>query len=97
MPVMERRLQLLLDSGRYRRVAAEAERSGRSVAAVIREAIDFRFPDEGDDLRTRAARTRAARALLEISVSPDDEAGAEGPADLKADYARQLDEKLAAQ
>ncbi len=89
---MERRLQLLLDSGRYRRVAAEAERSGRSVAAVIREAIDFRFPDEGDDLRTRAAR-----ALLEISVSPDDAAGAEGPADLKAAYARQLDEKLAAQ
>lgn len=40
MAVMERRLQLLLDEERYRRVADEAERSGRSVAPVIREAVD---------------------------------------------------------
>ncbi|MEO9324332.1 hypothetical protein ABFT23_12635 [Nocardioides sp. C4-1] len=46
MSVMERRLQLLLDQERYDRVAAEATRSGRSVAAVIREAIDVRFSDE---------------------------------------------------
>jgi hypothetical protein len=45
MSMMERRLQLLLDQDRYDRVAAEAEASGRSVAAVIREAIDVRFPD----------------------------------------------------
>ncbi len=43
MSVMERRLQLLLDEQRYGLVSAEASRSGRSVAAVIREAIDYRF------------------------------------------------------
>ena len=47
MSVTERRLQILLDEARYRRVAAEADASGRSVAAVIREAIDQRFPDDG--------------------------------------------------
>ncbi|WP_151526434.1 hypothetical protein [Serinicoccus kebangsaanensis] len=40
MSVMERRLQLLLDQQRYTAVSDEAERSGRSVAAVIRSAID---------------------------------------------------------
>ncbi|KGN31021.1 hypothetical protein N802_05295 [Knoellia sinensis KCTC 19936] len=44
MSTLERRLQLLLDHERYARVAAEAERSGRSVNAVIREAIDAHYP-----------------------------------------------------
>lgn len=48
---MERRLQLLLDQERFDVVAAEARRSGRSVAAVIREAIDVRF---AGDARVRA-------------------------------------------
>ncbi len=54
MSVMERRLQLLLDEQRYALVQTEAERSGRSVAAVIREAIDYRFlgaDDRGANLR----------------------------------------------
>lgn len=42
---MERRLQLLLDRHRYELVAREARRSKRSVAAVIREAIDQKFDD----------------------------------------------------
>lgn len=37
---MSRRLQLLLDEGRYQRVAAEAKKKRLSVAAVIRDAID---------------------------------------------------------
>ncbi|MBS43345.1 MAG: hypothetical protein CMH83_09335 [Nocardioides sp.] len=53
MSVMERRLQLLLDQARYDRVEAEARASGRSVAAVIREAIDSRFP-VGHDQRAAA-------------------------------------------
>ncbi|AKU15123.1 hypothetical protein VV02_03340 [Luteipulveratus mongoliensis] len=55
---MERRLQLLLDRERYARVEEEAERSGRSVAAVIREAIDWRFNDD------KTTRQRAAADLL---------------------------------
>jgi Ribbon-helix-helix protein, copG family len=46
MSEMERRLQLLLDQQRYALVEREATRSGRSVSAVIREAIDFRFDNE---------------------------------------------------
>lgn len=67
MSVMERRLQLLLDQERYARVEAEARRSGRSVAAVIREAIDFRFDV---DLRAEQ-RSAAARRLLELTAEPD--------------------------
>lgn len=87
---MERRLQLLLDAERYKRVASEADRSGRSVAAVIREAIDFRFPDLDD-----GQRMRAARDLLRMTEVPDAGAG-EGPADFKEAYADALDAKVAA-
>ena len=38
--MLDHRLQILLDEGRYRKVAREAERRSLSVAAVIREAID---------------------------------------------------------
>ncbi|MBK8461196.1 MAG: antitoxin [Micropruina sp.] len=63
MSVMERRLQLLLDRERYERVHAEALRSGRSVAAVIRQAIDISFPGDAD------LRVEAARRLLAV-VTP---------------------------
>jgi hypothetical protein len=65
MSTMERRLQLLLDQHRYDLVAAEAARSGRSVAAVIREAIDRRFDDA--DQRRMAAAAR----LLEMTEHPE--------------------------
>ncbi len=89
MSLLERRLQLLLDAGRYERVAAEAERSGRSVAAVIREAIDLRFPDAGDD-----GRARAAAVLLDLTVAEPTAPGLD-PAELKQAYADELDRKLA--
>ncbi len=81
MSVMERRLQLLLDQARYDKVADEAEKSGRSVAAVIREAIDRRFPD-GD-----ADRQRALRQLLDYP--PD-----EGPAETWAEIKESLEGEL---
>lgn len=87
MSVMERRLQLLLDADRYAKVAQEAERSGRSVAAVIREAIDLRFPE--DD----GPRADAARALLELTAQPAGPRG-EGPAELKEAYAAELERRL---
>lgn len=85
---MERRLQILLDAARYDRVAEEAARTGRSVAAVIREAIDLRFPDDEGD--TRAA---AAQALLALTEDPGEQRG-EGPAELKDAYAEQLSAKI---
>jgi hypothetical protein len=55
MSMFDRRVQLLLDRGRYDRIAREADRRGVSVAAVIREAIDRAVPDL-DERRRRAAR-----------------------------------------
>lgn len=69
MSLMERRLQLLLDRHRFRLVESEAERSGRSVAAVIREAIDLRFAD--DDAAAR--RADAAGELLRRMQDNSDE------------------------
>jgi hypothetical protein len=40
MPILERRVQILLDEPRYRRVASEARRRRVSVATVVRDAID---------------------------------------------------------
>jgi len=85
--LLERRLQLLLDNDRYGRVAREAERSGRSVAAVIREAIDLRFPG-GVNRRQQALAT-----FLEMTELPD--AGpAQDWASMKAELAEETDRRL---
>jgi len=67
MSLMERRLQLLLDRHRFSLVEAEAARTGRSVAAVIREAIDWRFSSDA------SVRMSAARQLLAMSEDPEGE------------------------
>lgn len=75
--MLEKRLQILLDDARYRKISKRAERKGVSVAAVIREAID-RLPSPTDDQRRAIAEILAAEPM-EV---PDD------PADLR----RELDE-----
>ena len=67
---LDRRLQLLLDEERYRRVSDLAAERGTSVASVIREAIDRGLPSS-----TRRRRA-AGRAILdaepmEVSDVPD--------------------------
>jgi hypothetical protein len=64
MAVMERRLQLLLDEARYSRLAAESKATGRSVASLIREAIDTRWDADA------AKRRAAARRMLEWITPP---------------------------
>ena len=80
MCMYERRLQILLDDARYRRVAAAAKARKTSVAAVIRDAIDQALPVDLD------AKEKAWRELLEAEPIPlpDD------PADLK----REIEETL---
>ena len=56
---LDRRLQLLLDEERYRRVSDLAAERGTSVASVIREAIDRGLPSS-----TRRRRA-AGRAILD--------------------------------
>ncbi len=55
---MDRRLQLLLDEERYRRVSAAARRQRVSVAQVIRDAIDQSLAPE------QRRRTAAAQRIL---------------------------------
>ncbi|MFT3887437.1 MAG: ribbon-helix-helix protein, CopG family [Arachnia sp.] len=64
MSVMERRLQLLLDQERFARVDSEAKRSGRSVSAVIRGAIDLAYPSEA------AVRVAALTSLVDLCKTP---------------------------
>lgn len=52
MCMYERRLQLLIDQGRYERVAAQARRRRVSVAMVIRDAIDVALPVDIDERRS---------------------------------------------
>jgi hypothetical protein len=60
---LDRRVHLLLDEARFRRVSDEAERRGSSVAAVIRDAID--------QLPARADRRRQAiDAILDARPMP---------------------------
>jgi hypothetical protein len=53
MLMLDRRLQILLDDARYRRLAATAQERGTSVAAVVRDAIDLALP--ADLAKKRAA------------------------------------------
>ena len=86
MSGLERRLQILLDQERHSLVESEAARSGRSVAAVIREAIDLRFASDV------AVRANAASAFLEAT---SDEGGpGEDWADTKAAMGSDLERRV---
>ena len=63
MCMLTRRLQILIDEPRYRRLRAEARERKTSVAAVIRDAIDQALP---------ATASRRARALRTTSAEPMD-------------------------
>jgi hypothetical protein len=51
--MLDRRLQVLIDEERWERLADEARRRRVSVATVVREAIDDRYP--GNPAERRAA------------------------------------------
>jgi hypothetical protein len=67
---LERRVQILLDEPRYRKVSGEARRRRVSVAAVIRDAID-ELP-VSDDLRRRAVAEILAAEPMSLPVDPAD-------------------------
>ncbi len=71
---MTRRMQILLDEERYQKVAAVASSEHRSVASVIRDAIDRSMP-------TPQARRRAAADAI-LAAEPVD---APELSDLKAE------------
>jgi hypothetical protein len=63
MRILERRVHVLLDERRYRKVALEARRRNVSAAAVIRDAIDA-LPEPAD------ARGRAIAEILGATPMP---------------------------
>ena len=63
MCIFDRRLQILLDEQRYRRVAAIARERKTSIAAVIREAIDLLAPDDRAKKRAAWKRIQAAEPM----------------------------------
>jgi hypothetical protein len=64
MCMLNRRLQILIDDARYRRLEAVARARRLSVAAVIRDAIDAALPVD------LPKKQHAARALLAAEPMP---------------------------
>lgn len=64
MPHLARRTQVLLDEERYARLEERAQRTGASVGALIRAAIDIAYPGAPND------RERAGRELLDADPIP---------------------------
>ena len=63
MCMLSRRLQILLDERRYRRLQAEARARRASVGALVREAIDKAFPVSLERKRAAAKAILAARPM----------------------------------
>lgn len=66
---LSHRTQLLLDDERHRLLEEEARRTGRSIASLVREAIDTRY----ELARRDAARSHAAEVLLSAPRPADPE------------------------
>lgn len=75
---MERRVHILLDDARYRRVEAAARKRKTSVAAVIRDALDHSLAVEPEGKR------RAAAELLAADPAPVPESVEELKSELRA-------------
>jgi hypothetical protein len=83
MPNLERRVQILLDEPRYRRVASEARRRRVSVATVVRDAIDQMT--SGAETRKDAIAAILAAEAMTVPSDPTElrrelDAAREGPA-----------------
>ena len=61
--MFDRRLQVLVDESRLRRLSAAAEERGVSVAVVVREAIDRMLPADGEAKALAGARILAAERM----------------------------------
>ena len=70
MRSLDRRVHLLLDEPRYRKVSGEAERRQVSVATVIREAID-RIPVDADIRQSAVAQIFRAEPMP-VPTDPED-------------------------
>lgn len=67
MSTMTRRLQILIDESRYELLERESQRTGRSIAELIRESVDAVY---GLD---RTARRSALESILAEEPMPVDD------------------------
>jgi hypothetical protein len=63
MHMLEKRLQVLLDEARWRRLSAYAAERNVSVGAVVRDALDKAIPASRDERRSAARRILAAEPM----------------------------------
>lgn len=63
MSMLTRRLQVLIDDERHRRLEVEAARRGVPVAVLVREALDAAFPMTAADRKTAGNRVLAAEPM----------------------------------
>jgi hypothetical protein len=63
MHMLEKRLQVLLDDARWRRLSAYADERQLSVGAVVREALDKAIPASRDERRSAARRILQAQPM----------------------------------
>lgn len=61
---LTRRTQFLLDEARYARLERRSQRTGASIGALLRQAVDLAYPPERSDA------TGAARAFREAEPMP---------------------------
>jgi hypothetical protein len=71
MSMYGRRLQILIDEPRYRRLAARARERKVSVAEVVREAIDVALPSDAGQ-RARAGRRILAAEPMAVPETVED-------------------------
>lgn len=84
MAELNRRVHVLLDEKRLERLREDAEASGSSVGAIIRDAIDQRLE--------RNDRARAQAALESLLAAPPLPVGT--PAELKRELQEAWDEEI---
>lgn len=63
MHMLEKRLQVLLDDSRWRRLSSYAAERNLSVGAVVREALDKAMPASTDERRNAARRILEAEPM----------------------------------
>jgi hypothetical protein len=63
MLMLDRRLQILLDEGRYLRLAARARERKTSIATIVREAIDQALPADLEKKRAAWEELKKAEPI----------------------------------
>jgi hypothetical protein len=72
MHMLDRRVQVLLDTRRYDKVARLARRRGVPAAAVIRDAIDQLADEEEWETRRQAIEAILAAEPIDVPLDPRD-------------------------